>query len=98
MVAINTRFEIIIDTLTNFHENRSINNLLSNTHTIVKGNTWQKWRVPSNFCFFPHVKLELNFVNEYINRVVYPIVLAGRDKDKGRDIDDLFYVLSPLLK
>ena len=25
-------FEIQIDTLTNFHENRSINNLLSNTH------------------------------------------------------------------
>ena len=46
--------------------------------------------------------------NKYISRVVYPfyvvlarrdnIVLAGRDKDKGKDIDDLFYILSQLLK
>ena len=30
---------------------------------------------------------------EYINRVVYPVyvILAGREKDKGKDIDDLFY-------
>ena len=26
------------------------------------------------------------------------VVLAGRDKDKGKDIDDLFYILSQLLK
>ena len=26
------------------------------------------------------------------------IVVAGRDKNKGIDIDDLFYVLSPLAK
>ena len=34
--------------------------------------------------------------NEYINRVIYPIyvVLVERDKDKGKDIDDLFYILS----
>ena len=33
---------------------------------------------------------------EYINRVIYPVyvILAGRDKDKGKDIDDLFYILS----
>ena len=47
-------------------------------------------------------------IDEYINRVVYPIyvvlaerdyvVLEGRDKDKGKDIDDLFYILSQLLK
>ena len=32
--------------------------------------------------------------------VVYPIyvVLAGRDKYKGKDIDDFFYALSLLLK
>ena len=44
--------------------------------------------------------------DEYINRVVYLVVLAGindvvlvgKDKDKGKDIDDLFYILSPLLK
>ena len=44
--------------------------------------------------------------DEYINRVVYPVVLAGindvvlvgKDKDKGKDIDDLFYILSQLLK
>ena len=37
---------------------------------------------------------------EYIKRVIYLvyIVLAGRDKDKGKDIDDLFYILSELLK
>ena len=45
---------------------------------------------------------------EYINRFVYlvyvvlarrdNIVLAGRDKEKGKDIDDLFYDLSQLLK
>ena len=37
---------------------------------------------------------------EYINKVVYPIyvVLAGRDKDKGKYIDNLFYILSQLLK
>ena len=40
--------------------------------------------------------------DEYIDRVIYPVVLegrddvvlAGRDKDKGKDIDDLFYILS----
>ena len=26
------------------------------------------------------------------------VVLAERDKDKGKDIDDLFYILSQLLK
>ena len=26
------------------------------------------------------------------------VVLVGRDKDKGKDIDDLFYILSQLLK
>ena len=44
--------------------------------------------------------------DEYINIVVYPVVLAGindvvlvgKDKDKGKDIDDLFYILSQLLK
>ena len=46
--------------------------------------------------------------DEYINRVVYHVyvvlarrdnvVLAGRDKEKGKDIDDLFYDLSQLLK
>ena len=38
--------------------------------------------------------------NKYINRVVYHVyvVLAGRDKDKGKDIDDLFYILSQLFK
>ena len=38
--------------------------------------------------------------NKYISRVVYPVyvVLAGRDKDKGKDIDDLFYILSQLFK
>ena len=44
--------------------------------------------------------------DEYINKVVYPVVLAGindvvlvgKDKDKGKDIDDLFYILSQLLK
>ena len=37
---------------------------------------------------------------EYINRVVYPVcvVLVGRDKDKGKNIDDLFYILFQLLK
>ena len=41
------------------------------------------------------MKPKQNFVNEYINRVVYPIyvVFAGRDRDKGKDIDDLFYNL-----
>ena len=34
------------------------------------------------------------------NRVVYPVyvILVGKDKDKGKDIDDLFYILSLLLK
>ena len=38
--------------------------------------------------------------DEYINRVVYfvYIVLARRDKDKGKDIDNLFYILSQFLK
>ena len=40
--------------------------------------------------------------NEYINRVVYPIYVVltekDKDKDKGKDIDDLFYILSQLLK
>ena len=46
--------------------------------------------------------------DEYINRVVYSVyvalvgrdkfVLARRDKDKGKNIDDLFYILSQLLK
>ena len=32
----------------------------------------------------------------YINRVVYNVyvVLVGKDKDKRKDIDDLFYILS----
>ena len=55
-----------------------------------------------------HVKPKQNFVNEYINKVIYHVhvvlagrdnvVQAGRDKDKGKDIDDLFYILSQLLK
>ena len=46
--------------------------------------------------FFPHVKPIQNFVKEYINRVVYLVyvILVGKDKDKGKDIDDLFYILS----
>ena len=44
--------------------------------------------------------------NEYINRVVYSVnmlfwweeILTGRDKDKGKDINNLFYLLSQLLK
>ena len=44
--------------------------------------------------------------NEYINRVVYPVymlfwweeMLTGRDKDRGKDINNLFYLLSQLLK
>ena len=46
--------------------------------------------------------------DEYINRVIYyvyvileginNVVLARRDKDKGKDIDELFYILSQLLK
>ena len=41
------------------------------------------------------MKLEQNFVNEYINRVVYLVyvVLARMDNDKGRDIDDLLFYL-----
>ena len=45
---------------------------------------------------------------EYINKFVYlvyvvlarrdNVVLVGRDKDKGKDIDDLFYILSQFLK
>ena len=52
------------------------------------------------FFFFPHVKPKSNFVNEYIYRVVYIIyvVLVGRDKNKGKNIDNLFYILSQLLK
>ena len=42
------------------------------------------------------MKPKYNFVKEYINRVVYPVyvILAEKDKDKGKDIDDLFYILS----
>ena len=31
---------------------------------------------------------------EYINRVVYPVyvVLVGRDKDKGKIINDIFFI------
>ena len=46
--------------------------------------------------------------DEYINRVIYyvyvilegrnNVVLARRDKDKGKDIDELFYILSQLFK
>ena len=46
--------------------------------------------------------------DEYINRVIYPVyvvlterdnvVLARREKDKRKDINDLFYMLSQLLK
>ena len=46
--------------------------------------------------------------DEYINIIVYPIyivltgrnnvVLVGSDKDKGKNIDDLFYILYKLLK
>ena len=44
--------------------------------------------------------------NEYINKVVYSVymlfwweeILMGRDKDKGKDINNLFYILSQLLK
>ena len=46
--------------------------------------------------------------DEYINTVIYPVydvlverdnvVLARRDKDKRKDINDLFYMLSQLLK
>ena len=38
---------------------------------------------------------------EYINKVFYLVyvVLAGRDKGKGKDIDDFFFlILSQLLK
>ena len=50
----------------------------------------------------------MNEENEYINNVVFPVygvlagrdnvILAGRYKNKGKDIDDLFYILSQLLK
>ena len=44
--------------------------------------------------------------NEYINRVVYPVymlfwweeILTRRNKDRGKDINNLFYLLSQLLK
>ena len=44
------------------------------------------------------LKLQSRRKDEYIDRVIYLVVLAGRDKDKGKDIDDLFYILSQLLK
>ena len=45
---------------------------------------------------FPHVKPKQNFVKKYINRVVYHIyvIFTVKDKDKRKDIDDLFYILS----
>ena len=48
------------------------------------------------FFFFPHMKPKQNFVKEYINRVVYPVyvVLVGKDKEKKKDIDNLFYISS----
>ena len=51
---------------------------------------------PLQTSFFSHVKPKWSFVKEYINKVVYPIyvILAGKDKDNGKDIDDLFYILS----
>ena len=69
--------------------------MLSNTHThnskseylaIIDG--------PLQTFFFS--KRETNFVREYINRVVYSvyIILAEKDKNNGKDIDDLFYILS----
>ena len=38
----------------------------------------------------------LTYIKEYINKVVYPIyiVLVGKYKYKGKDIDNLFYILS----
>ena len=51
---------------------------------------------PLQIFFFPHVKSKYNFIKKYINRVIYHvyIVLAGKYKDKRKDIDDLFYILS----
>ena len=48
------------------------------------------------FFFSLHVKPKYNFVKKYINKVVYPVyvILAGKDKNNGKDIDDLFYILS----
>ena len=42
------------------------------------------------------MKPKKNFVKENINRVVYPVyvILTGKDKDKGKDIDHSFYILS----
>ena len=41
------------------------------------------------------MKHKYNFVKEYINGVVYPVyvILAGKDKDKGKYIDNLYYIL-----
>ena len=74
---------------------QTINNLLSNTHN-SKSEYLAIIEDPLQTFFFPHVKPKQNFVKEYINRVVYPIyvILVEKDKDKGKDIDDLFYILS----
>ena len=70
--------------------------MLNNTHNgkseylaIVEGPL-------QTFFFSLHVKPKYNFVKKYINKVVYPVyvILAGKDKDKGKDIDNLFYILS----
>ena len=39
---------------------------------------------PLQTSFYSHIKPKWNFVNEYINRVIYPIyvVFVGKDKDK----------------
>ena len=62
----------------------------------------------SKFFFFSHMKPKQDFAHEYIDRVIYlvyvvlvgkdNVVQAGRDKDKRKDIDDLFYILSQLIK
>ena len=54
------------------------------------------------------MKPKQNFAHEYIDRIIYlvyvvlvgkdNVVQAGRDKDKRKDIDDLFYILSQLIK
>ena len=72
---------------------QTINNLLSNTHQ-------QKW-IPGNnggslSNFFSYTWNLNRTLLKNILRVVYPIyvILVEKDKDKGKDIDNLFYILS----